>query len=184
MRSRYKIIKIKVEMNLFFATLLLSIERFTYGYLWQLPDSFRKISKVFGYNKPTEFIYLLTFYYKFFNGYVFISWYLEQYGYNLPETTPIQLVLSILLFSVGQFLNVMTWRAIGKDGVCYGDRFGMKIPWCSTFPYNVTAHPQYIGAICTFWGIFIPFWSKPTWYKLPLLETVLYINSAFLWEHD
>lgn len=173
-----------IKMNYFFACFLLSIERFIYGFLWQCPDKFTLISTYFNYSDQSEFIFALVYLCKLFNGFIFLSWYFEEFGFTIPPLTLPQALLAVTLFVFGQFMNIMVWYRIGRPGVCYADRFGKKLPWCTEFPYSVFSHPQYVGAISTFWGIFIPFWTKETWYKLPLLETVLYICSAHFWEHD
>jgi len=87
---------------------------------------------------------------------VFGSWYYLHFGFNLPPAQPSPQValVSLVVFAVGQILNLSVWYQIGKDGVCYGVKYGRTIPWCTSFPYNVLSHPQYTGAILTVWGIF------------------------------
>lgn len=47
---------------------------------------------------------------------------------------------------LGTVLKIAIFRAIGKAGVYYGACFGQDIPWCSGFPFNISAHPQYLGS--------------------------------------
>ena len=52
----------------------------------------------------------------------------------------------------GQLLNLSTYRALGTVGVYYGHKLGRRVPWVTTFPFNVTSHPQYVGSVATIWG--------------------------------
>lgn len=54
---------------------------------------------------------------------------------------------------VGQFLNLSVYRAIGRRGVYYGAQFGQELPFVTTFPYNWMDHPQYLGALSTWYGV-------------------------------
>lgn len=56
--------------------------------------------------------------------------------------------------SVLQTLNVSMYNAIGKKGVYYGEKLGSKVPWCTSFPFNVVSHPQYVGSVLSIWGVF------------------------------
>jgi len=67
------------------------------------------------------------------------------------------LILSLLLFSVGQSLNIGVYKALGMKGVYYGVKFGAKIPWHEGFPFNVCPHPQYVGSSLTVWAALMPF---------------------------
>jgi len=119
---------------------------------------------------------------------VFGSWYYLHFGFNLPPAQPSPQValVSLVVFAVGQILNLSVWYQIGKDGVCYGVKYGRTIPWCTSFPYNVLSHPQYTGAILTVWGIFgLLAQSAPNdWFAIPIIETALYILSMFVLEAD
>lgn len=61
------------------------------------------------------------------------------------------LVIAVLLCG-GQLLNLSTYRALGTVGVYYGHKLGHRVPWVTTFPFNVTPHPQYVGSVATIWG--------------------------------
>ena len=56
--------------------------------------------------------------------------------------------------SVLQTLNVSMYNAIGKKGVYYGEKLGSKVPWCTSFPFSVVCHPQYVGSVLSIWGVF------------------------------
>ncbi len=56
--------------------------------------------------------------------------------------------------SVLQTLNVSMYNAIGKKGVYYGEKLGSKVPWCTSFPFSVVSHPQYVGSVLSIWGVF------------------------------
>lgn len=56
--------------------------------------------------------------------------------------------------SVLQTLNVSMYNAIGKKGVYYGEKLGSKVPWCTSLPFSVVSHPQYVGSVLSIWGVF------------------------------
>ena len=68
------------------------------------------------------------------------------------------LTLSYVLLE--QALNMGIYRAIGVDGVYYGTKLGRKIPWCTSFPFNVVAHPQYVGSVMTIVGLILLLWTQ------------------------
>ena len=45
------------------------------------------------------------------------------------------------------------YKAIGKEGVYYGEKLGRKVPWCTSFPFSVVSHPQYVGSVLSIWGV-------------------------------
>lgn len=49
-------------------------------------------------------------------------------------------------FVFGMVLKIAIFKAIGKAGVYYGACFGHDIAWHTGFPFNVSAHPQYLGS--------------------------------------
>jgi methylene-fatty-acyl-phospholipid synthase len=66
-------------------------------------------------------------------------------------------------------------------GVFYGNRFGDDVPWCDSFPFSVTAHPQYVGTVLTIWGLFLATrFPHPDWCILPAVATMFYATSAHL----
>jgi hypothetical protein len=134
---------------------------------------------------------------------VFSAWYALRFGAALPPVLPDALLVlaASVTFAVGQMLNLLVWARIGKDGVCYGVKFGRQVPWCTKFPFTVLNHPQYTGAVLTVgvaparrpssppgsqvWGMFVllaP--SASDWYVIPVVETLLYLSSMFVLEAD
>ena len=70
------------------------------------------------------------------------------------EISLFQWVVGANLVALGQALNVGIYRSIGKVGVYYGYKYGMSVPWCTGFPFNVCcAHPQYLGSALTAYGL-------------------------------
>ena len=55
-------------------------------------------------------------------------------------------IIGLGVFSVGQLLNLLCYYRLGYLGIYYGVCFGLKIPWCSEFPYNKIRDPQYLGS--------------------------------------
>ena len=104
---------------------------------------------------------------------------------NLLEITPFQWVTGLQLILFGQLLNFSIYDAIGKNGVYYGNKFGISIPWCTSFPFNVfTAHPQYCGAVMTVLGAIVLFTTeahaKAGIFWVGIIQTLLYVYMAFV----
>lgn len=165
-------------------SMLLSLERLCYGVVWKRPSAFVSLAKKAGMpKKEPEFIFELVKSFKLVQLYVIVTWYSSHYGWSLPSINSTQLMIGLPILLVGQILNVLVWYRIGIDGVCYGCKFGRNVPWCSEFPYSHFNHPQYLGAILTIWGIFVFMWNECTdWYVIPVIETLLYICSMYIWE--
>ena len=52
---------------------------------------------------------------------------------------------NILLIGIGQTLNLSVYYKLGIKGVYYGNKFGLKLPYITSFPYNIGINnPQYI----------------------------------------
>lgn len=66
-----------------------------------------------------------------------------------PDRWPLQVASTAFLL---QWLNVGIFNAIGHAGVYYGFKLGHTVPWVSGFPFNVVAHPQYVGSVATVLG--------------------------------
>jgi len=78
---------------------------------------------------------------------------------SIPELV----VIALVLFVIGQILNVAIYQAIGKDGVYYGFKLGRKVPWSSAFPFNAMyRHPQYVGAMCSQLGVVLAVTTEET----------------------
>lgn len=75
---------------------------------------------------------------------------LRVYSFSFDAWT----VVDLLLLCGGQALNTGVWVSLGVDGTYYGVRFGEKIPWVTTFPYNIgLPDPQYWGSILSLLGL-------------------------------
>lgn len=72
------------------------------------------------------------------------------------------------------------YKAIGVDGVYYGTKLGAKVPWCTDFPFNVVAHPQYVGSVLTVLGFTVLVWSQapPGFGLVALYWSSLYAVTA------
>lgn len=68
------------------------------------------------------------------------------------DVTTSEIWTGIGAICVGQVLNLSVYRAIGRKGVYYGAQFGHDLPFVTTFPYNWMTHPQYLGALLTWYG--------------------------------
>lgn len=75
---------------------------------------------------------------------------------NFEDLNYFEFGLNLLLIICGQVLNLSVFNKLGRNGVYYGVLFGLKIPWCYSFPYNIKIikHPQYVGAVLSGLGIF------------------------------
>lgn len=62
-------------------------------------------------------------------------------------------VISLVMIGIGQTLNFAVYKALGKTGVYYGYKFGIHVPWCNGFPFNIIFHPQYVGCIFSVIGL-------------------------------
>jgi methylene-fatty-acyl-phospholipid synthase len=87
--------------------------------------------------------------------------------------------VGLLMMGVGQCLNIAVFHRLGRVGVFYGVRFGYEVPCCTSFPFSVMRHPQYIGTLLSIWGFFLlARYPAPDWLILPLLESVYYALGA------
>ena len=105
----------------------------------------------------------------------------------IEELGQVTVICCVFLFVVGQYLNYSVYSALGTNGVYYGVRFGITIPWCTEFPYNVTwlKHPQYIGAILSIIAA-IPILQVPlTWglYAVACYMYMMIVESNELTAH-
>ena len=105
----------------------------------------------------------------------------------IEELGQVTVICCVFLFVVGQYLNYSVYSALGTNGVYYGVRFGITIPWCTEFPYNVTwlKHPQYIGSILSIIAA-IPILQVPlTWglYAVACYMYMMIVESNELTAH-
>jgi len=102
---------------------------------------------------------------------------------------PLQLLIGLALIVTGQVFNVAIYKAIGKNGVYYGNRFGAQLgPWCTGFPFNVPPpmgrHPQYFGVLCTIWGLVLICSTQAAlaagMMELAVVWTIFYIITSLI----
>ena len=83
-----------------------------------------------------------------------------------------------------QMLNTAVYRSLGQAGTYYGIKFGKKVAWRRSFPFNLgIRHPQYVGAVMTIWACIVLVWQQRPGglLTLALYWTLLYAATA-LWE--
>eukprot|EP00940_MAST-03C_sp_MAST-3C-sp2_P000057 g57.t1 len=90
-----------------------------------------------------------------------VSPYIHILPRAIMTATKYQVALALPMFIAGQILNFSVYRAIGKEGVYYGYKLGIHIPWASGFPFSVLRHPQYVGATMSWWAIIIMLAGAP-----------------------
>lgn len=179
------------------AFVILGIERFLYGYIYNFPKSFKALcdngalrilldrAKGLYWQVAQD----LGVYIKVFQFGVI--------GYDLllrrsVGLAPLPLiVVGAVLAGIGQMLNVTTFNAIGGVGVYYGSQLGYEVPWCHGFPYNLPFYdPQYWGVVIFVWGVYIclapdygALFSISGHFLVAWYETFWYIASMKLLEH-
>lgn len=166
------------------AAALLSVERLCYVWVWRYPESFRELcarslAGILG--QPVDALRRLFYGFKVLQLLVFVGWcYLFGNGAFRPASNNLPcFVTGLGLIVLGQALNLGVFFRLGNAGVFYGNRFGIKIPWNSAFPFSVLKHPQYVGAVASIWGFFIVMrFPRADWYLLPVLETFYYFLGA------
>ncbi len=74
------------------------------------------------------------------------------------------------------------YNAIGKKGVYYGEKLGSKVPWCTSFPFSVVSHPQYVGSVLTIWGVFALVYAQgpATLWTIAAYWTGLYLVTGLV----
>ena len=51
--------------------------------------------------------------------------------------------------------------SLSKEGVYYGYKFGIRVPWVTGFPFNIASHPQYTGTVMTWMGLLLVLGGVP-----------------------
>jgi len=166
--------------------LLLSLERFTYWWIWNHPERFRAAvarSKLLTSREPVDSMYKLFVVFKWIQVGVFVGWCMWFGNTWLPLPTapwPV-LMVGLVVLAFGQLLNFSVFRTLGKTGVFYGNRFGYTVEWRDGFPFSMFPHPQYLGTLASIWAFFaIMRWPEPDWIALPILQTLYYVAGARL----
>ena len=161
---------------------LLSLERISYVWVWRAPRVFEEAcaGPAVPIKEPTEALRALFYGFKALQLGVFVWWCHVHGGVLWPPVAPAWAAAAgAALIAAGQALNVGVFYRLGHTGVFYGNRFGHEIPWCRDFPFSVVAHPQYVGAVLTIWGVFLILrFPYGDWLVLPTLETVYYALGA------
>jgi phosphatidyl-N-methylethanolamine N-methyltransferase len=170
---------------LVWAAALLSLERICYVWLNRAPDAFRAVfTGQFVFTpEPTDAVRTLFVGFKVLQIGVVVWWCLAHGGGTLwpIDAPPWAVGLGSALIAMGQALNIGVFWRLGSTGVFYGNRFGHEIEWSRGFPFSVAAHPQYVGAVLTIWGVFLILrCPHADWLVLPALETAYYILGARL----
>ncbi len=168
---------------------LLSLERIAYVAVWYRPRQFASWCgrwSIAGLTDPVDALEKLFGFFKVLQFGVFVAWcWFHGAGVLWPPSQQgVVFVLAGVLLAIGQSLNLIVFRRLGKVGVFYGNRFGHRVPWCEAFPFNVLKHPQYVGAVLSIWGFFLAMrFPQQDWYVLPALETFYYVVGAYLEAH-
>lgn len=169
------------------AAVLLSLERICYLWIWRRPAAFRYWCARPTWarlGEPVDVLCVLFCAFKVLQVSVFLFWCLTYGNGSLLPTPaePIYLVFGSALMIGGQILNVAVFYRLGKVGVFYGNKLGHRVAWSRKFPFSCLAHPQYLGALLSIWGLFMLMRApNDDWFILPLLETVYYTAGAY-WE--
>lgn len=166
------------------AAALLSIERICYVWVWRYPDSFRRLCArpaISRLGEPVTVLQRMFYCFKGIQMAVFLYWFL-YYRSPLPlDAGTWSRAMGMALIVTGQVLNWSVFYRLGKVGVFYGNRFGYQIPWCRDFPFSLIRHPQYLGVLCSVWGLFLAIsFPRYEWFVLPSIETVYYVLGACL----
>src|SRR5262245_58815630 len=166
------------------------MERITYVAVWRRPESFAALCERLGSARlggPVEALRRLFYGFKAIQAIVFaiwIAWHGGWFGVGAAElfsSDPSAVAVGAALIAAGQGLNFAVFRRLGRIGVFYGARFGHEVPWVHGFPFSVLAHPQYVGAVASIWGLFlVTRFPDSDWLVLPLLETLYYTVGAHL----
>jgi len=131
-----------------------------YCLLWTRPKVWKSVAKKSKVH-PVELLALVAMCMKVVQLVSFLFYVMTLLGTDVFQETyarahPLTLLFGAFLVAAGQSLNFGTYKALGKDGVYYGIKYGRKIPWVTGFPFNVCPHPQYIGSSLSVWGILWP----------------------------
>jgi methylene-fatty-acyl-phospholipid synthase len=165
------------------AAALLALERATYAWAWRRPRSFCAAFDRLELRDPVLVLERLFYGFKAIQVAVLAGWcwhLAARTGWPRERATSVY-VLGVLAIVAGQVLNLSVFLRLGRVGVFYGNRFGHRVEWRDGFPFSLLAHPQYVGAALTIWGVFLlvrfPF---ADWFALPLLSSVYYAIGAHL----
>jgi methylene-fatty-acyl-phospholipid synthase len=123
----------------------------------------------------------LFYAFKLLQAGVFLAWCVAHDPLVSPVEPLAARALGLALIVTGQVLSVGVFYRLGRVGAFFGDRLGCPTRWCEGFPFSLAAHPQYVGAVLTIWGVFLLLrFPADDWFRIPLLETVYYWAGAVL----
>lgn len=169
------------------------LHTFIYSYIWIRPKKYAEICKeklkgedpikVYAITSfsikimQITFMVLAAIYYK--GPHIFLL--------DLTNLSIERWLASLTLIVVGQVLNMFVYKKLGLNGVYYGYKLGKEVPWVYSFPFNLKIrHPQYFGAIISWWGMFNMFISSSLLYNeymiLCLMTCLSYIVIAVVEE--
>lgn len=57
------------------------------------------------------------------------------------------LAFAAVCIGIGQYLNFKVYQLLQHDGIFYGCRFGLDVPWVHDFPYSHIRDPQYVQCL-------------------------------------
>ena len=173
------------------AALALSLERACYVWIARWPEHFRAVCArpaVARLGEPVAIVRRLFYAFKALQGGVFVTWLcVHGDGVLVPALAGpgpagralVAPALGAALIAVGQLLALSVFYRLGAVGTFYGDRLGHPVPWCRAFPFSLLAHPQYVGAVLSIWGVFlVARFPHADWLALPALETVYYVVAT------
>ena len=147
------------------------VEHLMYAMIWLYPEFFNKLN--FNPKKVHKFLIAVKF--------IGISLAIYQ-NYNMINIYYNYLCMfGIAMVAFGQFLNLAVYRAIGFNGVYYGNKFGINIPYCTKFPYNTNIkHPQYIGAYTTYIGLWFVFMQKLSYMDFTIFSVLMALSYIMI----
>jgi methylene-fatty-acyl-phospholipid synthase len=168
------------------AAVLLAVERACYVTIARAPGAFRAwcarppLARLGG---PVAVVERLFYLFKLLQAVVVVGWcFLAGDGSLWPTARdPWVLGAAGAAILAGQVLTTAVFWRLGRVGVFYGDRFGHEVARCEAFPFSLLAHPQYVGAVLTIWGVFaIARFPGDDWFLIPALETAYYAVGTWL----
>ena len=66
------------------------------------------------------------------------------------SAAPLAIAATTSLLVAGLWLQGLVYQKIGANGVYYGFKMGIEVPWCHEFPFSFFRHPQYVSASTLF----------------------------------
>jgi methylene-fatty-acyl-phospholipid synthase len=168
------------------AAAALAVERVVYVWIARRPAAFRARCArppLPQFGGPVAVVGALFSGFKLVQLSVFAAWCYALGDGSLVPSEPDYRAIAVggALLLAGQTLNWSVFYRLGAVGVFYGDRLGHDVRWCRAFPFSVCAHPQYVGAVLSIWGLFLAVrFPHDDWLLIPALETAYYAISTYL----